>query len=80
MEGKQRLKYSAAAVLYLVTLLFTLYFGINKFELESRVEQLQIEKEELQMDKIHLEMDLENITDAFWHLNNELERTEGEGD
>lgn len=80
MEGKQRLKYSSAAVLYLITLLFTLYFGVSKFELESHVEQLQMEKDELQMKKIHLEIDLDNITDAYWQLSNQLERMEGEGD
>lgn len=78
MNIKRRLTYTAAAVLYLITILFVLYLGINNFELENHVEQLQIEKDELQMDMIHLEMDLENITDAYWHLNNELERMEGE--
>lgn len=80
METNQRLKYAAAGILYLITLLFTLYFGISKFELQGKVEDLQEEKDELLLDKIKLGIDLENITDAYWQLSNRLERMEGEGE
>ncbi|UUI41160.1 hypothetical protein [Oceanobacillus oncorhynchi] len=47
-------------------------------EVHAENEQLQQENADLLLDNINLEIDLENITDAYWQLNNRLEREQAE--
>ncbi|MDM8098682.1 hypothetical protein [Oceanobacillus oncorhynchi] len=77
---KQKILDAGLAVL-LVGAVISMFVMANAVkEVHAENEKLQKENNELLMDKINLEIDLENITDAYWQLNNRLERMEGEGE
>ena len=74
---KQKILDAGLAVL-LVGAVISMFVMANAVkEVHAENEQLKQENNELLMDKINLEIDLENITDAYWQLNNRLERMEG---
>lgn len=75
---KQKILDAGLAVL-LVGAVIAMFVMANKVkEVHEENNQLQQENTELLLDKINLEIDLENITDAYWQLNNQLERMEAE--
>lgn len=65
MEQKRKMIYAAAGVLYLITILFALYFGGRKVEMQGQIEDLKEEKDELQIENYQL-------VDEVWHLNQVL--------
>ena len=75
---KQKILDAGLAVL-LVGAVIAMFVMANAVkEVHAENVQLQRENTELLLDKINLEIDLENITDAYWQLSNQLERMEAE--
>ncbi|MEF3330588.1 hypothetical protein [Oceanobacillus oncorhynchi] len=71
---KQKILVAGLTVLLITAIIAVIHLAnVNKVIREENTE-LQQENAELQLDKINLEIDLENITDAYWQLNNRLER------
>ncbi|MFD1066663.1 hypothetical protein [Oceanobacillus locisalsi] len=62
----------SALVATTATAVIVAYVTVDEMKAEN--EQLKQENAELQMDYINLEIDYENIRDAYWQLNNQLER------
>jgi len=74
---KQKILDAGLAVL-LVGAVIAMFVMANAVkEVHAENEQLQQENADLLLDKINLEIDLENITDAYWQLSNQLERKQG---
>ncbi|CEI81271.1 hypothetical protein BN997_01089 [Oceanobacillus oncorhynchi] len=71
---KQKILDAGLAVL-LVGAVIAMFVMANAVkEVHAENEELQQENTELLLDNINLEIDLENITDAYWQLNNQLEK------
>ncbi|MEK4305875.1 hypothetical protein [Oceanobacillus sp. FSL K6-0251] len=77
---KQKILDAGLAVLLVGAVIAMFYMANEVKEVHAENEQLKQENADLLLDKINLEIDLENITDAYWQLNNQLERMEGEGE
>ena len=75
---KQKILDAGLAVLLVGAVISMIIMIYQVKEIHAEKEQLQQENTELLLDKINLEIDLENITDAYWQLSNQLERMEGE--
>jgi len=74
---KQKILDAGLAVL-LVGAVIAMFVMANAVkEVHAENEKLQEENAELLLDNINLEIDLENITDAYWQLSNQLERKQG---
>lgn len=75
---KQKILDAGLAVLLVGAVIAMFYMANEVKEVHAENEQLKQENADLLLDKINLEIDLENITDAYWQLNNQLERMEAE--
>ncbi|GAA0344003.1 hypothetical protein GCM10008931_39120 [Oceanobacillus oncorhynchi subsp. oncorhynchi] len=74
---KQKILDAGLAVL-LVGAVIAMFVMANAVkEVHAENEQLKQENADLLLDKINLEIDLENTLDAYWQLNNQLERKQG---
>ncbi|MEK4303595.1 hypothetical protein [Oceanobacillus sp. FSL W7-1293] len=74
---KQKILDAGLAVL-LVSAVIAMFVMANEVkEVHAENEQLKQENADLLLDKINLEIDLENALDAYWQLNNQLERKQG---
>ncbi len=68
------------AVLLAGAVIAMFYMANEVKQVRAENNQLHQENAGLLLDNIGLEIDLENITDAYWQLSNQLERIVGEGD
>ncbi|MGX8791716.1 hypothetical protein ACW0TQ_08045 [Oceanobacillus sp. M60] len=74
---KQKILDAGLAFL-LVSAVIAMFVMANEVkEVHAENEQLKQENADLLLDKINLEIDLENALDAYWQLNNQLERKQG---
>ncbi|WP_193063427.1 hypothetical protein [Oceanobacillus oncorhynchi] len=64
----------ALAVLVAGAIAAMIFMNNEVADMRAEIERLQQENSELKIENMDLDIQLENITDAYWQLNNQLEK------